>query len=145
MKLVQKTQNGVTTSYEVPTSTLLGGAGLVSIITALSALLTNWFVTMPNSNKNLELQEKTFKLQLFQQALENSDSTQRANSLNILIKSQLLEDKSGEIAELINSPKRIPRWAIVVISNQVGVTAESGVNKGNLISNENLQSKSSNN
>ncbi|TSJ44004.1 hypothetical protein FO440_07465 [Mucilaginibacter corticis] len=119
MKLVTKTRNDEgglsSTFYEIPNSTVAGGAIILTIIQTLATLLGSYLSNIPKQQNDQalnRLREKNFTVQVLQRVLENPDSINRSNSLQLLISAGVLQDSENKILEIAKVPSRIPKWQI---------------------------------
>lgn len=101
------------TSYEIPNATIAWGTIILTLVQAIATLLVNYFGNLPKQkadNEMYQLREKVFIVQVLQRVLENSDSLHRANSLKLLIASDIIQDPNGKITEMVKHPSSIPLW-----------------------------------
>jgi hypothetical protein len=114
------TEEVVSNTYEVPNSSIAKVSALVGVILTvvqtLSSLVMGW-VGEPRSRADvrlgdaeISLVERNFKLQALQRVLEDPDPKSRANSLNLLVASGLLDDPNGKIQGLANKADAVPPW-----------------------------------
>lgn len=125
MKLFTKTQNvsraeitpdssGTVTSYDVPNTTIAGGAIILALIQALGTILGSYIgnIQKQESDKFLnKLKGENFKVQLLQRVLESEDTITRLNSIKLLIAADILNDRENKINKFIEKGSNIPKWS----------------------------------
>jgi hypothetical protein len=110
-----------TTTYDVPNTAIAKVSAIIGIVITLAQALTGFItsltVTVPKGKADIdlakakiELVEKNFKIQMLQRVLDEGDESNRAKSLKLLLATGLLNDSTGELKELINTPANMPKW-----------------------------------
>ena len=112
--LSRETDSAGRTAMDIPWTTIVGGTGIIGVITAVSTFLTNWLVTVPKNRQD-------FQLQLLQKCLAPAKAEDRANSLRLLVEAGLLEDPEGKISALAKTPGQVPQWPSDSMGHRAGV------------------------
>jgi hypothetical protein len=159
------TEDVVSTSYDVPTSSVAKISALLGVILTvvqtLASLVTGWLVDIPKSRADIRLGqaevrliESNFRLQTLQRVLEDADPKRRADSLKLLVASGILDDPNGKILQLASATNGVPQWGsrpleplketLTLVRGSANVQVSSSAsNSGNL--NRNINGNGSSN
>jgi len=161
------TEDVVSTSYDVPTSSVAKISALLGVILTvmqtLASLVTSSLVSIPKSRADIRLGEaevrlieSNFRLQTLQRVLEDADPKRRADSLKLLVASGILDDPNGKIVQLASATDGVPQWgqrpleplkeSLTLVRGNANVqVSSSGSNSGNLNKSMNANGNSNSN
>ena len=98
-----------TVIVEISTVKVFGGLTFAGLVGGLVTFFTFWLVTFPQNKNQREIQKDINEFQYINFVLRNENDSIRAQSLELLIEAEIINDPNGKIKKIIKE-KKIPDW-----------------------------------
>jgi hypothetical protein len=110
----QRNLLGNQASFEIPTGTITWLSIIYVVVSVLVNMLSSYVIARPQAQLDRDiflLKERNFELQLLQRVLEADSLPDRKSSLQLLIKTGLLQtENKAELLTYLDTSQYLPKW-----------------------------------